>query len=260
MSVFRIHKTKNFTIMSNHHFKEKEMSLKAKGLLSLMLSLPDDWNYNISGLVKLSKDGKDSVMSALGELENFGYLRRDRTTDSKGRFSGIIYNIFEEPQQENPIAEEQNTDTQKAEEQNTENPTQLNTKLTNNLNNKELKNKTTKEKALSTSNFDDILNEIENEELKQLYIDYIDMRNTIKSPVSARALKMLIDRCSRIANFDIELQKEMIEAAVINNWKSVYLPKDEKPQKKENNSRILDRENRYSKSGYDALKNFNLNS
>lgn len=257
MSVFRIHKTKNFTIMSNYHFKEKEMSLKAKGLLSLMLSLPDDWNYNISGLVKLSKDGKDSVMSALGELEKFGYLRRDRTTDNKGRFSGIIYNIFEEPQPENPVAEEQNAETQKEGKQNAENPPQLNTKLTNNLNNKELNNKTTKE---NVSIFENILNEIENEELKQLYIDYIDMRNIIKSPISARALNMLIDRCSRLANFDIELQKEMIEAAVINNWKSIYLPKEKEQQKKENNSRILNRENRYSSTGYDALKNFDLKS
>ena len=76
MSVIRIHKNSNFTVMSNYHFKEKKMSLKAKGLLSLMLSLPDDWNYSVSGLVTLSKDGKDSVMSALGELETFGYLER----------------------------------------------------------------------------------------------------------------------------------------------------------------------------------------
>lgn len=255
MSVFRIHKTKNFTIMSNYHFKEKDMSLKAKGLLSLMLSLPDDWNYNISGLVKLSKDGKDSVMSALGELEKFGYLRRDRTIDNKGRFSGIIYNIFEEPQPENPIAEEQNAEEQNEGKQNAEKPPQLNTKLTNNSFNKELTNKTT------NKDFLEILNVIEDEELKQLYLDYIEMRNLIKSPVSKRALSMLIDRCARLANFDIELQKEMMEAAVINNWKSVYLPNDPaKGQKKENNSRILNRESRYSKSGYDALKNFDLNT
>ena len=96
MSVFRINKNKNFTVMSNYHFKERTMSLKAKGLLSLMLSLPDDWNYNLAGLVRLSKDGKDSVMAGLGELEKFGYLKRIRTTDSKGRFTGIEYHIFEE--------------------------------------------------------------------------------------------------------------------------------------------------------------------
>lgn len=87
MSIVRVHKTANFTVMSNYHFKEKKMSLKAKGLLSLMLSLPDDWNYSISGLVTLSKDGKDSVMSALAELEKFGYLERKRVTNEKGQFA-----------------------------------------------------------------------------------------------------------------------------------------------------------------------------
>ena len=70
-----------------------------------MLSLPDDWNYSVSGLVTLSKDGKDSVMSALGELEKFGYLKRERLVNDKGQFNGIEYNIYEEPQREKPIAE-----------------------------------------------------------------------------------------------------------------------------------------------------------
>ena len=86
------------------------MSLKAKGLLSLMLSLPDDWNYSVSGLVKLSKDGKDSVMSALAELETFGYLLRNRTTNNRGQFSGIEYNIFEQPQTDIPVAEKQHAE------------------------------------------------------------------------------------------------------------------------------------------------------
>ena len=70
----RVHKTANFTVMSNYHFREKKMSLKAKGLLSLMLSLPEDWDYSVAGLTTLSKDGKDGVMTALAELEKFGYL------------------------------------------------------------------------------------------------------------------------------------------------------------------------------------------
>lgn len=105
MSVFRVHKTKNFTVMSNYHFKEKEMSLKAKGLLSLMLSLPESWNYSVSGLVSLSKDGKDGVMTALAELEKFGYLNRKRITNEKGQFSGIEYHIFETAQAEFPISD-----------------------------------------------------------------------------------------------------------------------------------------------------------
>ena len=127
MSKVRVHKNGNFTVMSNFHFKEKKMSLKAKGLLSLMLSLPDTWNYSISGLVTLSKDGKDSVMSALAELEKFGYLERERMTNSKGQFSGIEYNIYEEPQQKKPIEEKPILDNEKAEKPTSENREQLNT-------------------------------------------------------------------------------------------------------------------------------------
>lgn len=116
MSVIRVHKTANYTVMSNYHFKEKKMSLKSKGLLSLMLSLPDDWNYSVSGLVTLSKDGKDSVMSALAELEKFGYLKRDRTINDKGQFSGIEYNIYEIPQTDFPISENPMSDIENADD------------------------------------------------------------------------------------------------------------------------------------------------
>lgn len=253
MSVVRVNKTKNFTVMSNHHFKERGMSLKAKGLLSLMLSLPDNWDYSIAGLVKLSKDGKDSVMTALAELEEFGYLTRSRTTDNKGRFSGVEYQIYEAPQ---PLSENQHSDKQQEENTNEENPPQLNNKELNKkeLNKKELKTK--KEEEPNGSSYKEVLTDIDDTDLKQLYIDYIEMRRTINSPISARALSMLIDRCDRISGFDINLQKEMLEAAIINNWKSVYLPKD-KEEKKEN-SRVFNREQRYSNTGYDALKNFKL--
>lgn len=126
MAVIRVNKTGDYTVMSNAHFKEKEMSLKAKGLLSLMLSLPDTWDYSIAGLVTLSKDGKDSVMNALSELEELGYLIRTRVTDDKGRFAGYDYNIYEKPQAGKPYAENPNADKPK-----TENPPQLNTKQFN---------------------------------------------------------------------------------------------------------------------------------
>lgn len=141
MAVMRVHKTANYTIMSNYHFKEKEMSLKAKGLLSLMLSLPDDWDYSINGLATLSKDGRDSVMGALQELEKFGYLIRTRIVNVKGQFKGYDYDIFEEPQLVLP-----NTDKPYTENPNTENPQQLNTNKINdeginNLTDKDKKNK-----------------------------------------------------------------------------------------------------------------------
>ena len=79
MPVIRINKTQNYTVMSNYHLKEKDMSLKAKGLLSLMLSLPDSWDYSISGLVPICKENETEIKSILKELEEFGYLERTMT-------------------------------------------------------------------------------------------------------------------------------------------------------------------------------------
>ena len=123
MAVFRVNRNKNYTHMANYHFREKEMSLKAKGLLSLMLSLPDEWDYSANGLATLSKDGKDSIKKTLVELEQFGYLKRTRATDSKGRFVGYDYDIFEKPTTGKPVTEKP-----LAENPSTENPPQLNTK------------------------------------------------------------------------------------------------------------------------------------
>lgn len=141
MAVIRVHKNANYTVMSNYHFKEKKMSLKAKGLLSLMLSLPDDWDYSINGLATLSKDGRDSVMSALKELEQFGYLERTRITNDLGQFKGYDYDIYELPQEIKSDTEKPNS-----EKPNTEKPIQLNTNQINsvginNLNNKDKKDK-----------------------------------------------------------------------------------------------------------------------
>ena len=222
MSIIRVHKTNNFTVMSNTHFKEKAMSLKAKGLLSLMLSLPDDWNYSISGLVRLSKDGKDSVMTALAELEEFGYLTRHRTTDSKGKFSGVEYNIFEQPQRDNPSAENPNSAEQNAEKTNAENPSQLNTKES--ITNDKLLNKENTKENKDINSYSSILSQIQNDQLRNLYVDYIEMRRNIGSPITDRGLNMLITRCERISAGHIEKQKRLLEVAIINGWKNVYEP------------------------------------
>ena len=95
--VFRVERTKNFTVMSNHHFKNKKLSLKAKGLLSLMLSLPDDWNYNMKGLASLSRDGIDSVRSAIKELEHHGYVERHRIRYCGGCYGDTEYIVREVP-------------------------------------------------------------------------------------------------------------------------------------------------------------------
>lgn len=96
MSVFRVAKTKNYTVMSNYHLKDKKLSFKAKGLLSYMLSLPNEWDYSLEGLCKASKDSKTSLQSALKELKEYNYLEITREHTEKGQFIWV-YNIYEQP-------------------------------------------------------------------------------------------------------------------------------------------------------------------
>jgi hypothetical protein len=223
MSIIRVNKTKNFTVMSNFHFKEKRMSLKSKGLLSLMLSLPEDWNYSLAGLVSLSKDGKDSVMAALAELEKFGYLTRTRTTNSKGQFSGVEYDIYEQPQEQKPVAEKQSEEKQNAEKSNSGKPPLLNTKFIKNVSNKSIKELNTKEIEMEAV----LLETVVNEDLRELYRDYIEMREGIEAPLTPRGLKMLIQRNERLSNLNLDIQKILLETAIINNWKNIYSPNED---------------------------------
>ena len=215
MSVMRIHKTKNFTVMSNYHFKERGMSLKAKGLLSLMLSLPDDWNYSISGLVKLSKDGKDSVMSALAELETFGYLTRERIQNDRGQFSGVEYNIYEEPQPQIPVSENQNEEKSHEEKSNAENQGQLNTNSIKDSFN---------QLYYELNTYSEELNLAIDQELIDLYVDYIAMREEMGTSLTSSGIKMLMKRCGRYSKGKIEVMKILLEAAIINQWHNVYPP------------------------------------
>ena len=84
MAVFRLERTRDYTVMSNHHLRDKRLSLKAKGLLSQMLSLPDDWDYTLSGLAYINRESKDAIRSAVNELERAGYVQRHQTTDASG--------------------------------------------------------------------------------------------------------------------------------------------------------------------------------
>ena len=102
MAVFRIERTRDYTVMSNHHLRNGKLSLKAKGLLSMMLSLPEDWNYTTRGLAKICKEGVDAIGGALRELETAGYIVRHQLRDRQGRISDTEYVIYEQPQPKNP--------------------------------------------------------------------------------------------------------------------------------------------------------------
>ena len=98
MPFFRVNKTKDYTIMANHHLKNRDLSLKAKGLLSVMLSLPEDWHFTVHGLVSICKEGRDSISGAVRELEEAGYIVRHRLRDKEGHINGLEYIIYETPQ------------------------------------------------------------------------------------------------------------------------------------------------------------------
>lgn len=127
MAVFRIEKTNNYTVMSNYHLREREMSLKAKGLLSLMLSLPNDWDYTIEGLVTICKENETAVKSTLKELKDFGYLKILKVQNQKGQFE-YEYNIYEKPQSKKPEVENLGVENPSVENQGQLNTNKQNTK------------------------------------------------------------------------------------------------------------------------------------
>ena len=98
MAVFRTEKTADFTTMSNYHFKDRRLSLKAKGLLSMMLSFSDDWQYSLNGLAAMNREGLTAIRATVQELEDNGYLVRRRLRSEQGRLLGIEYDVYEQPQ------------------------------------------------------------------------------------------------------------------------------------------------------------------
>ena len=149
MFVFRVEKTKGYTVMSNHHIRNHTLSLKAKGLLSQMLSLPDDWDYTLQGLAQINKESIDAIREAVRELERAGYIKRSRERDERGCLRGTVYTIYEQPHAEptpeeptqekpaldNPTLEKPALDNPTLEKPmldkpTLENPTQLNTEST----------------------------------------------------------------------------------------------------------------------------------
>ena len=138
MAVFRIEKTRDYTVMSNHHLRNTNLSLKAKGLLSLMLSLPEEWDYTTKGLARICKDGVDSICAGVRELEEQGYVIRERVRNPNGQLGAIEYTILEQPrppepgrekpERENPVQANPVLDSPVLGKPEQENPAQLNTK------------------------------------------------------------------------------------------------------------------------------------
>lgn len=223
MAVIRIQKTENYTVMSNHHLRNKEMSLKAKGLMSLMLSLPPNWDYSIGGLVAICKESHTSIRSAIKELEENNYLIRERKNNEKGYFI-YEYTLYEIPQ---PHAENQHTvkldaDSEHAATTHTENRRQINKEELN----KDILNIDNIEREPEEEIYE-ILSEISDSELRELYTDYVIQRREKGSALTPKGLRMLIVRGFRLSDSDMAVHRAIVETAIINNWMNLYEPRAE---------------------------------
>lgn len=223
MAVIRVNNTKGFTAMSNYHFKDKEISLKAKGLLGLMLSLPSNWDYSVNGLVAIVKENKAAVQTALKELEEHKYLKRTRVQDETGRFD-YIYNIYEKPYDKSPCTENRCTDIQCTENRCTENQPQINTNKqnTNKQNTKELNTNEYKEKNIKKESVNSVIAEYtESKDLQDALHDFVDMRTKVRKPLTVRAMKLSLNELDKLALDDVT-KIAIVNQSIVHSWLTFY--------------------------------------
>ena len=239
MPVIRVKKTKDYTIMSNYHFKDKRLSLKAKGLISEMLSLPDEWDYSIAGLVSLNQENESAIKTALKELKNAGYLEIKKILPNKENNGRIEYEyiLHEMPiqQEKKQEAEIQPLENQEVGNLSVENQGQLNTKE---LNTKELNTKELKKVSKKEMSFDEILDSVpvirDNPSLRDTFIEYIKMRKLIKHPLTDRALQININEAYKLSKGDPVLMQKLVEQSISRSYRGIF-PLDEGKAKPQNN-------------------------
>lgn len=206
-TVIRIEKNREFVVMSNKFLRNKEMSLKAKGLLALCLSLPETWDYSMNGLVAICKENITAIRSGLKELEEHGHMQIHKKKNEKGQFY-YEYVIFEVPHIENLYMENLNI-----EKQPIENHIQQSIEEEN-IEEESIEDKVYIDKGVNPS-------------IIPLYKEYLETRKSIQAPLTERGLKMLITRVGKLSNGNLTIQKLMLENAIINQWKNVYKPKEQ---------------------------------
>ena len=228
MAVFRVHKTKDFTVMSNHHLRDKNLTLKAKGLLSVILSLPDDWKYSIAGLASICKEGTSAVKSALQELTDAGYVTVTKMypnqTDS-GRIE-YVYDIHERPQ----APRKQGVENLPLENLPVENQAQLNTEESST--DKPSTDKPTtnnKKKEGKRAGYDEIIDSYtENGELRSALVEFVKMRKMMKKPLTNKALSLLLTSkkgLDGLASTDAE-KIDIVNQTIMHSWQGFFPLKD----------------------------------
>ena len=226
MSVIRVNKTKNYTVMSNEHLKDKRLSLKAKGLLSVMLSLPDTWDYSISGLVAICKESETAVKSTLNELKSCGYLvvtkKMPNETES-GRIE-YVYDIFEKAQTEKQGVEKQGVENLGVENLGVENVRQLSTKESSTK-----ESSTNKKKERKRAGYDEIIaSYTENGELRSALVEFVKMRKMMKKPLTNKGLSLLLTSkkgLDGLASNDAE-KIDVVQQSIMRGWLGFFPLKD----------------------------------
>lgn len=209
MAVFRVEKTKDYTVMSNYHLRDKNLSLKAKGLLSWMLANDENWDYSVAGIVKVMKENRDAINSALCELEDYGYLTRQQVRGNNGQFTEVEYLITEKPFTENPLSV---------------NPQQINTNINKVLNKEKPLPKGKEEQAPSTpkKSYTEVFNAPENEHIKEALVRFINICKGRNIKFQYKTLERWAKTLRDNAGTDKELAMAIVEQSIDKGWKDLY--------------------------------------
>ena len=222
MSVIRIIKNENYTTMCNTHLRDKNLSLKAKGLLSMMLSLPDKWHYSVKGLESICKESKNTINSVLNELEDNNYLVRRRRY-CNGKISEWEYIIFEN--NENHDEESLHLKNEDIENEDIENEDIENRdvyKITKELNTKELNTNEYKEKNIKKESVNSVIAEYtESKELQDALHGFVEMRTKARKPLTVRAMKLSLNVLDNLALDDVT-KIAIVNQSIVHSWSTFY--------------------------------------
>ena len=268
--IFRVNKTKGFSVMSNYHLQDKNLSLRAKGLLSLMLSLPDDWKFSIAGLASLCVEKEQAVKSSLDELKAARYVVVTKLLPNQTASKRIewLYDIYEKPQTEDLEEEQspveqppvtQGVVEQGIEPQGIENQPLQNTKV---LSTKEQNTKKEVSKKVSSGNnarakepsFDEILDSVDvikdNPELREAFVNFIKMRKVIKAQLTNRGLELAINRAYELAKGNPQKMIAVVNQSVERSWRGIFELTEDKVEPKTHEQLAKEAEKERSENPY----------
>ena len=222
MSVIRTIKNENYTTMCNTHLRDKNLSLKAKGLLSMMLSLPDKWHYSVKGLEGICKESKNTINSVLNELEDNNYLVRRRRY-CNGKISEWEYIIFENNEnhdEELLHLKNEDIENEDIEIQDIENRDVY--KITKELSTNRLNTNEYKEKNIKKESVNSVIAEYtENKDLQDALHGFVEMRNKARKPLTARAMKLSLNKLNELALDDVT-KIAIVNQSIVHSWLTFY--------------------------------------